>query len=1127
MVSGKDLQVKVKKDPVLDFINNSKLCDYVSLSNVNANPNANPNVKAKAVKGKDKNETIRIMFNNIRGWKSKSISLSNIASKNKVDIVVLNETHCSGTSLPQLKGYTSYGRNRIQKSKGGIAILVFDAIAKYATKLETSSEPAEFFAIRLDCFSPSIVVMTQYGITEGQYTKNEILAIQAQFFNAFEGYVNEGSNVIVLGDFNNHVGNSLGLSQNNPKISPGGVNLSRWVTENNLSLVNVLDQTHTHIDRSSKQGDTNILDLVITNQPALVKEFSVDKHIDKTPYRLRHTKRGMKHKYTDHLTLMLDLKIDWCKKPITNKTTGWNYSKEGGHEKYEQLTDEIGIDLEIKVQSEESNDQVYDWLLNRVEKAKREAYGKTTSTIKRAKEVADNMMWDKRVKEATKSIRSLGNKKVNLQIWDVRKKASNKHGDKQFVSIKDPETGQLTQDRASTYKTVLEYNYNLLRKDKVEITQEIRRENAIKDTVVRCGMSAKEVVSDSTLSWDEFKEVLVKVKLSNKSVYRDVTKAGWIFKKAYFEMLNKIYVSEDIPTKFQSTELMQLFKNKGSRNELKNNRFIHLKEHGPKLLERMIMMKLERRMSSATPSFQIGGQKLSSTTEHLVTLISYMKHLEKSQGAGVVQFLDIKTCFDAIELRDLLLETTKSGVVGKPLRNIAKFTDTVNIHIQGDESGDTRSVSNAAGQGSGYAPVGTSLSMAVKIEEKIELRKEETKREVITKVNSIPLSPLMYVDDIAKVCKTSLDSADMGQVVSDSLDDLKMSAHSEKSGLLVFGRKREKLKDELRANPTRVQGFTMGFKDTETYLGMQFAEKGASESITQTLMSRRIKCMTKSMELVKLLEDDRIQAIGWLATAINVFNAVIVSTLIYGCGAWTSMTKAQEDLVEAIQRQCLVTVLGITSKCSYRTLLYVTGIMPAMDLVRKTKVTFVNDLFHVKGKGICKEVLTKEYELDKVKGLIKEVKDICVDLDIEDVSTTYVRPKLIKAQAAGISKCRTLTESLCSKSAPYHHLRPGRGQREYFTFTKEKAKLALAYDVGCLNLRGNRRVESMKKYGSIACLVPGCTGKDTLRHVMYDCQGYKVKQKHDGSAEDFVDTLYALNQDRWQRFRTSLINWSS
>ena len=180
---------------------------------------------------------------------------------------------------------------------------------------------------------------------------------------------------------------------------------------------------------------------------------------------------------------------------------------------------------------------------------------------------------------------------------------------------------------------------------------------------------------------------------------------------------------------------------------------------------------------------------------------------------------------------------------------------------------------------------------------------------MINSVKNIELSPLMYVDDIAKTCKTPDESKDMGQVITKSLGYLRMEAHPDKSGLLVFGRSREKMKKDILRTPTVVQGFEMGFKVSETYLGMQFA----SESITQTLMTRRVKCMTKSVELAKNLEDNRIQAVGWLVSAVNVFNAVIVSSLLYGCGSWTNMAKTQEELVESIQRQCLVTVLGITS----------------------------------------------------------------------------------------------------------------------------------------------------------------------------------------------------------------------
>ena len=127
--------------------------------------------------------------------------------------------------------------------------------------------------------------------------------------------------------------------------------------------------------------------------------------------------------------------------------------------------------------------------------------------------------------------------------------------------------------------------------------------------------------------------------------------------------------------------------------------------------------------------------------------------MEKNQGGGITQFLDIKACFDAIELRDLLKETVRSGVVGKPLRNIATFTDTVKIQIQGDESGNSKTIRNSAGQGSGYAPVGTSLTMASVIDEQIKERSEVLGYDFLGKIQNITLSPLMYVDDIAKPCK--------------------------------------------------------------------------------------------------------------------------------------------------------------------------------------------------------------------------------------------------------------------------------------------------------------------------------------------------------------------------------------
>ena len=96
---------------------------------------------------------------------------------------------------------------------------------------------------------------------------------------------------------------------------------------------------------------------------------------------MRHVKKGIKKCHTDHLSLRIQLKVEWCKKPLTNKTTGWNFSKEGGNDKYKELTDILSTEFQDRIHGTDDMNEVYDWLMSTLEKVKKEAYGKTTSTI--------------------------------------------------------------------------------------------------------------------------------------------------------------------------------------------------------------------------------------------------------------------------------------------------------------------------------------------------------------------------------------------------------------------------------------------------------------------------------------------------------------------------------------------------------------------------------------------------------------------------------------------------------------------------------------------------------------------------------------------------------------------------
>ena len=56
----------------------------------------------------------------------------------------------------------------------------------------------------------------------------------------------------------------------------------------------------------------------------------------------------------------------------------------------------------------------------------------------------------------------------------------------------------------------------------------------------------------------------------------------------------------------------------------------------PKLLEALIVEDMKSQIVSAIPNIQIGGMPGHNSTEHLVTLKTWMKQLEESKESGIL-----------------------------------------------------------------------------------------------------------------------------------------------------------------------------------------------------------------------------------------------------------------------------------------------------------------------------------------------------------------------------------------------------------------------------------------------------------------------------------------------------------
>ena len=1086
-----------------------------------------------------KNEFYDMKFymNNCRGLQSKIGSVRNILIDNDIDVAVISETQNSKDKNIPISGYVCYWRNRILREKGGVCVYIKEKFGSDVMKHETGLENNEFFVIRLECTDPNIILICYYGVIEGQYNADQVTAMQSDIFNLMKKYDEEGNRVYWCGDFNNHIPNECGITGNPDKTSKGGVNLVKFVKEENFVILNRRDTFHTHIDRSD--GVSRILDLVVTNDDSNVKAFEVDKTGDFTPYRIMRGKDGHKKRLSDHLGVKWNVQVVLAKTK-SHKIVMWNYNKINGNHKYEAFTNESAYDLEQYIEEEDDIEAIHEHILQVIEEAKKHSYGKITKTKSQLKRMTDGQIWRQRVRDVEQSVLGLKKKRLNDKIWEMRSKTSDKYNDKQFVGVKRPDNGRMTMNREETFDVMLEYNYDLLKKENgndndldkedLEVNNEKPEEKLMremKEFAVKYALEQDGFEEDEELFESDFWLVVEKIKANNKNVYRDFIMAGEKFKLAIFKFYQKCYKMEVMPESYEFTELMQLYKGKGNRLELKSSRFLHLKPWLPKGYEKMLMTKMEQKMFKHTPDYQVGGQKLGSTNEHLLSMITTMRRLEKLQGGGSILFMDIKACFDRVRLNDILFEATQCGVKGKPLRCISEYTGNLKIKMRGDPKSDRcRELSNSTGQGSGFAPVGTSMVMAKTLDNRIEERTEEEKEEIIKEVGGVKLYPNFFVDDLAKNCSAGGEVSLMGEVITKMLDELKLQAHSEKSGVLVYGENQDDFKSELENLKPEVQRFVLAFKTQETYLGMVFTNGGASDSIQQTLEARRQKCLAKAADIKRKLEDERMEGVGWLAGVVLVYNAVIVSTLTYGAAAMTGLTDKQWDYLESIQRQCLLHILGISLKTTHQSLLYVLGISPIKDVVKKLQISFVNNLYHIKQTGQCLETIKNDFKNGDIKGIVGEVKEYCEEYGLSDVTEYYIHPVVIKKRIERVVLDRQWIADLKGKKPPLSIRRDNRAPKFYFNLPKNKAKLMLCYEVGDLNLRKVRKHEALKRYGSTKCLFPHCNEEDTLEHLK-TCDGYSTKYDENAGPYEFIDFLTSIELERNSLFRRSLVNFKT
>lgn len=286
----------------------------------------------------------------------------------------------------------------------------------------------------------------------------------------------------------------------------------------------------------------------------------------------------------------------------------------------------------------------------------------------------------------------------------------------------------------------------------------------------------------------------------------------------------------------------------------------------------------------------------------------------------------------------------------------------------------------------------------------------------------MPLAPMIFQDDVIHLAGGISEARLANGKIDRVVKRLNLRLNQDKTVYLIMGSKKQLLdmSTELDSDPLYCGDFQTDKKTTLKWLGQTLSSGGLSESVAATVEAREGKIRGACLEISQIVNDWRAKAAGGMETALLLWEACCIPSLLNGAGTWTEITSATEKKLNQTQNWFLRLVFQIGQGAPLVSLLWDSGFL---DMIFRIKIEKIMLVMHIRSleKNTLARLIYEEQKKMHWPGLATEAANICVELDIEDCNSTNMTRldyKKILIQAChrkNEEKLRALARGKCER----------------------------------------------------------------------------------------------------------------
>ena len=238
---------------------------------------------------------------------------------------------------------------------------------------------------------------------------------------------------------------------------------------------------------------------------------------------------------------------------------------------------------------------------------------------------------------------------------------------------------------------------------------------------------------------------------------------GRDFQLSFLNMANKIKDHIFIPKFMQYANIVSIYKGKGSKMDLDNDRGIFIVNIFRSILMKMVYNDKYETVDEIMSDSNVGARKDKNIRNHIFVLNGVINEAVNKKKHGIdIQILDYKQCFDSMWMEECMNDLWEAGIQDDKLALIYKMNEETNVSVK-TPFGFTESevVKRVVMQGETFGPLCCSVQVDT-------FGKECTvKNKLLYKYKGeVGVPPLAMVDDLVCISNCGINSVLMNGFIN-------------------------------------------------------------------------------------------------------------------------------------------------------------------------------------------------------------------------------------------------------------------------------------------------------------------------------------------------------------------------